>query len=178
MKKFALMTVMGLCLGFAACDDYEEPNPAPQQNEQEAIFEVGGVVATPNAAQIDLNALAAEEGLAKVLTVDAANVPEGYELNMVMEFAKDAEFASVVEIPATVIENEVFVDAKTLNATYKTVTKDPAAAQVSVRFAGYLVNGKSKVRIGDSADSYFGPFTLTVLPVAPEKTIESAYTLQ
>ena len=178
MKKFALMTVMGLCLGFAACDDYEEPNPAPQQNEQEAIFEVGGVVATPNAAQIDLNALAAEEGLAKVLTVDAANVPEGYELNMVMEFAKDAEFASVVEIPAPVVENEVFVDAKTLNATYKTVTKDPAAAQVSVRFAGYLVNGKSKVRIGDSADSYFGPFTLTVLPVAPEKTIESAYTLQ
>ena len=84
MKKFALMTVMGLCLGFAACDDYEEPNPAPQQNEQEAIFEVGGVVATPNAAQIDLNALVAEEGLAKVLTVDATNVPEGYELNMVM----------------------------------------------------------------------------------------------
>ena len=76
MKKFALLTVMGLCLGFTACDDYEEPNPAAQKNEQEAIFEAGGVTVTPQSAQQNLIELDAASEQVPVLTVEATNVPD------------------------------------------------------------------------------------------------------
>lgn len=178
MKKFALMTVIGLCLGFTACDDYEEPNPAPQKNDQEAIFEAGGVTVTPQSAQQNLIELNAASAQATVLTFDAANVPSGYEVSMVMEVAKDASFANAVEVATTTVENTICVEPAALSAAYKeAVTLDPAASNVNVRYKGYIVNGKNSVRIGD-ADTFFGPYELSIVPFAAEKEIESSYVLQ
>ena len=178
MKKFAFLTAMALCLGFTACDDYEEPNPDSQKNPQEAIFEVDGVSVYANTAQYDLAALDAEGKLADVLTVDAANVPDGYQVSMVMQLSKDDSFANYAEVETTTDGNIIYVDPKVLGKAYKeNLTKDPAAATVKVRYAGYLVNKTSKSRIGDP-DTYFGIYDLSLVPLAADKLIEKTYRLE
>ena len=178
MKKFALLTVMGLCLGFTACDDYEEPNPAAQKNEQEAIFEAGGVTVTPQSAQQNLIELAAASADVPVLTVEAANVPNGYSIEMVMEISKDDSFANAVVVATTNVDGVIYASAKAVNDAYKEViTKDPAAGVAKVRYAGYVVNEKNRVRIGD-ADTFYGAYDLSIVPFAAEKEIETTYVLQ
>ena len=178
MKKFALLTVMGLCLGFTACDDYEEPNPAAQKNEQEAIFEAGGVTVTPQSAQQNLIEIAAASADVPVLTVEAANVPNGYSIEMVMEISKDDSFANAVVVATTNVDGVIYASAKAVNDAYKEViTKDPAAGVAKVRDAGYVVNEKNRVRIGD-ADTFYGAYDLSIVPFAAEKEIETTYVLQ
>lgn len=177
MKKFALLTAMGLCLGFTACDNYEEPNPEPQKNPQEAIFEAGGVTVTAQTEQQNLTAIEAASGQVPVLTFDAVNVPDGYTVSMVMQLSKDDSFAGANEIETSTEDGAILVDPTALNTAYKAITKDPSAATIKVRYAGFLVNGSSKSRIGDP-DTYFGPFDLNLVPLAPEKEIEASYVLQ
>ena len=166
MKKFALLTAMGLCLGFTACDNYEEPNPEPQKNPQEAIFEAGGVTVTAQTEQQNLTAIEAASGQVPVLTFDAVNVPDGYTVSMVMQLSKDDSFAGANEIETSTEDGAILVDPTALNTAYKAITKDPSAATIKVRYAGFLVNGSSKSRIGDP-DTYFGPFDLNLVPLAP-----------
>lgn len=61
MKKYSIYGLASLfALSFAACDNYEEPNPRPQTNPQEPVLAVSDVVVTQDVsadAAYDLKAL-------------------------------------------------------------------------------------------------------------------------
>lgn len=55
MNKISILGLSAfMAFGFAACDGYEEPNPAPQTNEQESIVKPGEVSFTESLGASDV----------------------------------------------------------------------------------------------------------------------------
>ena len=81
MKKLSIMLMAALGLGFTACDDYVEPNPAPQTNPQETIVSAENLVvaagATVETGAVDLDTLnTAKEDAAVLNLVSFEGLPE------------------------------------------------------------------------------------------------------
>lgn len=178
MKKFALygLTAM-MSFAFIACDDYEEPNPPAQSNPQQAIFEANGLAFTSAGGSYNLEAINADGVDAILGQVALTDFPEDYTLKLVLEVAADQSFSKVAEAETTVSDNQVLISPDALQGAYSAaVTKDPKAGIAYGRFAAYAVNNKMEARLG-SADTYYGPFEISLIPMNPAQVIEEAYYL-
>ncbi len=177
MKKIIALSALALCLGFTACDNYDEPNPPAQSNPQLPIFETDGLKFNPSTAPLDLQTLNAEglDGLLGDFTV--TNLPEGYTVEMVMDFSADNKFTEIIPLETVTTEDStITIVPQVLSDAYrKAVTKNPSTAKIYGRFAPYAVNGTSKVRIG-GPDLFFGPVEYTITPIKPIE-IEQSYSL-
>ena len=179
MKKFALYGLTALMsFAFIACDDYEEPNAPAQSNPQQAIFEANGLTFTSAGQSYNLDAINAEGEEAVLGNVTLTDFPEDYELKLVLEVAPDETFSKVAEAKTTVTDdNVVTVSPDDLQGAYSAaVTKDPKAGKAFGRFAAYAVKDKMEARLGD-ADSYYGPFEISLVPLTPSQVIEEVYYL-
>ncbi len=178
MKKFALYSLLALSLGFAACDEVEDPTGTPAVNEPEAAFDFDAFkLSTPivDNGAVDLPALnaAGKKNVVVVNIDDASNLPEGYELQLEYEFSGNQDFSDVRSIPIEIIEMDgapvgvVTTDA--LESLYEDFFGLSEAAQpVYTRVAAYAYDSATKVtvRIGGAAKFYSSVnYTLTPDPV-------------
>ena len=172
------MLLAALALGFTACED--ESTAIPQSNPQEPIMSAEGIVVAPvdSVPAFDLKALADAEADAAVLNVvEAQNLPAVGDLTFVMQLSKTEDFAAVQEIATAVVNNQVCVDPADWQAAHlKVLGKNPKTQDAYVRFAAYIVNGSSSVRIGNP-NLYYGAHKVTVTPFPAAVTIEDAYSL-
>lgn len=178
MKKISIMLLAALALGFTACED--ESTAIPQSNPQEPIMSAEGIVVAPvdSVPAFDLKALADAEADAAVLNVvEAQNLPAVGELTFVMQLSKTEDFAAVQEIATAVVNNQVCVDPADWQAAHlKVLGKNPKTQDAYVRFAAYVVNGTSSVRIGNP-NLYYGAHKVSVTPFPAAVTIEDSYSL-
>ena len=172
------MLLAALAFGFTACED--ESTAIPQSNPQEPIMSAEGIVVAPvdSVPAFDLKALADAEADAAVLNVvEAQNLPAVGDLTFVMQLSKTEDFAAVQEVATAVVNNQVCVDPADWQAAHlKVLGKNPKTQDAYVRFAAYIVNGSSSVRIGNP-NLYYGAHKVTVTPFPAAVTIEDAYSL-
>lgn len=185
MKKFMTYGLSAcLCLGFVACDNYEEPNPAPQTNPQAPVMKVEDltIASTLTTEVYNLATLNDANTPIEVGTITTSALPAGYEFRVVAQvsandFASYGEFDGEVVAPA---EGDVykvtFAPDALQGAYYANITHDPSTASVKVRYALYTVTGDQKARIGGN-DWYVGPYELSLKPFDPTIIIEDAYYL-
>ena len=178
MKKISIMLLAALAFGFTACED--ESTAVPQSNPQEPIMSAEGIVVAPvdSVPAFDLKALADAEADAAVLNVvEAQNLPAVGDLTFVMQLSKTEDFAAVQEVATAVVNNQVCVDPADWQAAHlKVLGKNPKTQDAYVRFAAYIVNGSSSVRIGNP-NLYYGAHKVTVTPFPAAVTIEDSYSL-
>lgn len=185
MKKYSIFGLLAvMSLGFVACDDYEEPNPAPQTNPQTSVLQTSDVtVASKVAAQAySLKALNDENATLLVSDVTVANMPEGYTFKAVAQVSADG-FANSFECPMVVEQVDssnvynVAVAPDALQGVYfENISHSPAEAKIAVRYALYTVSGKQEARVG-GPDTFYGPFEFSIVPFPASKVIENAYYL-
>lgn len=172
------MLLAALAFGFTACED--ESTAIPQSNPQEPIMSAEGIVVAPvdSVPAFDLKALADAEADAAVLNVvEAQNLPAVGDLTFVMQLSKTEDFAAVQEVATAVVNNQVCVDPADWQAAHlKVLGKNPKTQDAYVRFAAYIVNGSSSVRIGNP-NLYYGAHKVSVTPFPAAVTIEDAYSL-
>ncbi|MBQ2839034.1 MAG: hypothetical protein IJE73_05285 [Muribaculaceae bacterium] len=178
MKKISIMLLAALAFGFTACED--ESTAIPQSNPQEPIMSAEGIVVAPvdSIPAFDLKALADAEADAAVLNVvEAQNLPAVGDLTFVMQLSKTEDFAAVQEVATAVVNNQVCVDPADWQAAHlKVLGKNPKTQDAYVRFAAYVVNGTSSVRIGNP-NLYYGAHKVSVTPFPAAVTIEDSYSL-
>lgn len=178
MKKISIMLLAALALGFTACED--ESDAIPQSNPQEPIMSAEGIVVAPvdSVPVFDLKALEDAEAKAAVLNiVEAQNLPSVGDLTFVMQLSASEDFASVQEVATSVENNQVCVSPADWQAAHlKVFGKNPKAQDAYVRFAAYVVNGTSSVRIGNP-ELYFGAQKVSITPFAAPHEIEEAYSI-
>lgn len=172
------MLLAALAFGFTACED--ESTAIPQSNPQEPIMSAEGIVVAPvdSVPAFDLKALADAEADAAVLNVvEAQNLPAVGDLTFVMQLSKTEDFAAVQEVATAVVNNQVCVDPADWQAAHlKVLGKNPKTQDAYVRFAAYVVNGTSSVRIGNP-NLYYGAHKVSVTPFPAAVTIEDSYSL-
>lgn len=172
------MLLAALAFGFTACED--ESTAVPQSNPQEPIMSAEGIVVAPvdSVPAFDLKALADAEADAAVLNVvEAQNLPAVGDLTFVMQLSKTEDFAAVQEVATAVVNNQVCVDPADWQAAHlKVLGKNPKTQDAYVRFAAYIVNGSSSVRIGNP-NLYYGAHKVSVTPFPAAVTIEDSYSL-
>ncbi len=185
MKKFAIMAMMALALGFTACDDIEDAPGKPQENPQLPIFSASTVSVTPSQeAQgvINLQSLRATTDPINLGTVAAQGLPEGYSLDLKLYLDKTNAFTGAVECPVTVAaDGTITTTVDDLQDTYYKLTKNPAQGTVAMRYEAYAVatvgQGNQQVaRIG-GLDTYYGAQNLTLVPFKAENEIQEQYFL-
>lgn len=190
MKKYAIYGLTALlCFGFVSCDNYEEPNPEPQKNAQGTVLKADEVVvadALTAGTTYDLKSLS-EAGENIVLATIAAPNLESYSYKAVVEMSKDG-FASSGSFEATVeaandddtLYNIVASPDALQDVYVKSISKGPKAKDVQLRYKLYTVSGSSaaqqEARIG-GPDTYYGPYTMSVLPFPSDLVIEDNYYL-
>lgn len=178
MKKISIMLLAALALGFTACED--ESDAIPQSNPQEPVMSAEGIVVAPvdSVPVFDLKALEDAKAKAAVLNiVEAQNLPSVGDLTFVMQLSASEDFASVQEVATSVDNNQVCVVPADWQAAHlKVLGKNPKTQDAYVRFAAYVVNGTSSVRIGNPS-LYYGAHKVTVTPFPAAREIEESYSL-
>lgn len=191
MKKYAIYGLTALLsFGFVSCDNYEEPNPAPQTNAQGTVLkadEVTVATALTDGETYDLKGLNDANESIVLATVAAPNL-DNYSYKAVVEMSKDASFSNSGSFEATVepaneeatLYNIVAAPDALQGVYYKTISKGPKAKEVQLRYSLYTVGGdaaaKQEARIG-GPDTYYGPFAMTILPFPSDLVIEDNYYL-
>lgn len=169
-----------LALGFTACND--ETTATPQFNPQEQVMEADGVaVAIPEATatSVNFNNYASEPGLVPVLDVTKIeNFPAYYELKGVMQYSKDANFATYKEVNLVTEGHSLFAATEDWEDAHLALySKNPRETTSYVRFLLYGVNGTSAVRLGGEGGVYFAAHELKVTPLEAKVPIEDSYYL-
>lgn len=174
MKKFGIFLASLLALGFTACDDTSDLGIA-QKNPQEAIMEANGITLDFGSAlkgeTINLNDFIAKD-IPVISLVSAENLPEGAEIQYVMQIADNEAFNNPREItvnPDNAVECQQWEDD-----FISMYGKAPYTKDNWVRFAVYVVMGSQKSRVGGE-DLWFATKKLAVTPVDLKLPIESAY---
>ncbi|ROT04295.1 DUF5115 domain-containing protein [Muribaculaceae bacterium Isolate-037 (Harlan)] len=185
MKKYSIYGLASLfALSFAACDNYEEPNPRPQTNPQEPVLAVSDVVVTQDVsadAAYDLKALNDEGKNIVLSTINCSDLPEGYE------FVADAEisangFARSASVPVSVVAANDSVFSLEVNPDdlqgvyYANISKDPKKGEIQLRYVLKTKTGNQVAYVGNP-DNFYGPYTFTVAPFPASKVIEENYYL-
>lgn len=184
MKKIALLSTLVLALGFTSCDNYEEPNPPAQSNEQESILKTSDVtVSNTLSGTYDLQALSNSGSAIDVANISCATLPEAYTFGVKAEISAN-DFAKSFEVPATV---EKVADADNLykvyimpddlqGVYYENISKGPSAKEIQMRLNVQTVIGNQVAYVG-GPDNFYGPYSLTVIPFPSELVIEDNYYL-
>ncbi|MDE6291664.1 MAG: SusF/SusE family outer membrane protein [Muribaculaceae bacterium] len=185
MRKTALYGLTAIfAFSFAACDNYEEPNPAPQTNPQESILKTDEVEVTScvTDAPYVLEALDESNQDIVLASIDAPTLPEGYRLVPVVEISSNG-FGRVAEVPATIVENEGKYDVcmtpdDLQGVYYANISKGPKAKEIEARFILKSVVGDGKNQMEayvGGKDNYYGPYKFTVQPFPSTLVIEQNY---
>ena len=184
MKKFAIygLTAM-LSMAFVACDNYEEPNPAPQTNAPDAVLQTSDVTLTDALAGTqDLSALYSAGQEIKAASIACNQLGEGYSFKAVAQVSAN-DFASSFDVPTTVVLDtvtntyDVMIAPGDLQETYyNNISKSPRTREIKVRYALYTVSGGQEARIG-GADNVYGPYTMSVTPYPSTIMMEENYYL-
>lgn len=185
MKKTLLYGLASMfALSFAACDNYEEPNPTPQTNAQEAVFKASEVTIT-NALNAtgayNLTDLSEKNQNITVATIASPALPSGYDYGVDLAISAD-NFATAFPVDATVSPSategmwDITINPTDLNeAYYNNITKHPETAAIQTRFLLKTVCGNQYGYIG-GLTNYYGPYSFSMTPIH-RVPIESAYYL-
>ncbi len=178
MKKLAFLSILALGMAFTSCDNYEEPNPAPQTNPQEAVFDINGFGAE---AAVPVDELVTLDDLDAVFVAKfniGETFPAGYELEVVTTMGNDENFTRSTVVPTSILEDTIAAIAKQdlQDALVSIAGKSPDAKKLWFKFAAYAVKGAEKVRIGNP-ETIYGPFAMTIKPMDTGLVIEENYYL-
>lgn len=180
MKKIALYSLLALGMVFSACDEVEEMTGKPQENPQEPIFQTSNLAINASQETAGLISLEqySQEGKQIPLGEIAVNeLPADYSIEVAMTMAKDEAFTDPVRVPATVEENVIYANPDSVEQVWLNVFgKSPKEREVYVRYAAYAVNGAEVIRIGN-AETFYGPFKMTIQPLPSTVVIEDMYYL-
>lgn len=165
-----------LSLGFVACED--DTKAIPQSNAQEATMSANGLTVAYGSdlagESIDLATLVDNGGAVNVITTEAVeNLPAGAAVEYTMQLSANEDFSNAIMFD---VENGAVSATEWDNWFRSTIGKAPNAKNNYVRFAAYVVEGTSKVRLG-GADVWYAAKTIAVTPIALDITIEEAYYL-
>lgn len=161
-------------MGFTACEDYST-TAVPQSNPQLPAMDAESLVVAPGDTVADL---AAQEAVAVLNVVEVKDLPEVANLEFVMEMAKTEDFANAKSVATSVAENVVYVASADWQAAHLEIFgKNPKAQEAYVRFAPYVVNGTSKVRL-NNAEYYVGASKVNVTPYPAPYFIDEVYNLE
>ena len=174
MKNISIILLAVLAYCITAC--VEEFPYIPQ----DPVFSTEDLVVEPleNAPYFNLKSLEDAELQAVVLNiVEAQNLPEVGDLTFVMQMSKSIDFAAVQEVATTVENNQVCVAPADWQAAHlKVLGKNPKTQDAYVRFAAYVVNGTSSVRVGNP-NLYYGAHKVSVTPFPAAHEIEESYSI-
>lgn len=170
-----------LSLGIVACDNYEEPNPKPQTNPQESVFESASIELNQASGDqaINLNEVNENNGKVQLAQLgELAEFPEGYDLMLVAELSANEAFSNVAEVATTIDNNIVYANPDALDAGFHTALNSiaPVNRTVYIRYKGYATQGNTKIRLG-GPDVYFCPMNVVMRPFDPDFVIEDKYYL-
>lgn len=179
MKKFNIMLVAALCLGFAACeDDWEEALPISY--DAETSFTIDNVsVSSLLASSIALQDVVDGTDTIQAIQVNSAsNLPDGAELSFVLQISDTEDFATYEELDVTMADNVGTVLGSEWASVHTTVFGQSQKAKTTyTRFEAYLTtNETSIVRLG-SNETYVAEATISVSPLESDIVIEDAYYL-
>lgn len=179
MKKISIMLMGAMALSLFSCQD-EKTSAIPQSNPQLPVMSADALVVDAKLpANLDLTALdKADQNIIVGDLVSCTNFPEGYELKLVGEVGRQAEFINVGTIDLSLSEDSlIYTNADDFEAAYvKAMGKSAKAKEVYFRILAYAVNGTSEARLG-GADVYWADAKATVLPYDLQIIIEDAYGL-
>lgn len=179
MKKIALLLGVALGFGFAACDEFDLPNPPGQSNPEVPVFNSDNLAIAQAVETIDLNA--DKEAGQKVTLAEITKIvdfPEAYDLVFEMELADNEAFEEAVTLATELNDSLVQIEPSDLNkAIYNNFTKDPSDITVYARLAAFAELGATKVRLGGEDAWYGNDYKYLVIPFTPEKVIETSYYL-
>lgn len=163
-----------LALGFTSCEDYST-TAVPQSNPQLPAMDAESLVVAPGDTVVDLAAVA---NITVLNVVEVKDLPEVANLEFAMEVSKTADFAKIKTVATTLVENAVTVASADWQAAHLEIFgKNPKAQEAYVRFAPYVVNGTSKVRLS-SADYFVGNGKVNVTPFPAPYFIDEVYNLE
>lgn len=179
MKKIAILPILAMALGFAACDDVDLGTGIPVINpeipaagsEQVAL---GASQSTPAVAILaDLEATGASLPVAELKPLEGW--PEGYGFAAKGFVSASEDFENSFEIPVNVIGETIEVNPTDLEGIiYDNITKDPNNQTVWMRFNVYAKKGAEEILLGGN-DTFYGPVKLVVKPFDPEIVFENLY---
>lgn len=189
MKKAYLLGLLAFgAMGFTACDNYEEPNPQPQTNEQCPVLAADDVTVASSVTEgttvslIELNDAGESLTLGRIAL---PAMPEGYAFAPVVEISGNG-FSTSGTVPCSVVAAEVeegqafdiVVNPDAFNAAYVgAVSKSPKAKTCEWRVKLPVNYGANSAGIVGGPDKYYGPYQLTVLPLPSDFVIEENYYL-
>jgi hypothetical protein len=177
MKKFSLMIMAVLAMGFAACDDIDENVAPPQANAQEAIVSADDVDVTLDASAADTIDLSAAENIAIADVTAGESLPADTQFDVVVEIGNDENFSRSATIPSVTSEGVVSVTAADFETAYLScIGKSPKEKSIYVRFLAKAVNGTQTAIIGGPTH-FYGPFQINVRPMPSDLVIEDNYYL-
>ena len=174
MKKIGLMLMAALSLGFVACEDTS--SAIPQSNPQEATMTADGLTVAYGSdlagESIDLATLVANGGAVNVITTEAVeNLPAGAAVEYTMQISANEDYSNATSFK---VENGAVSATEWDNWFRSTIGYAPDTKVNYVRFAAYVVEGTSKVRLG-GIDKFYAQKSVNVTPVAIP--LEEAYYL-
>lgn len=165
MKKIGLMLMTALAFGFVACDD--ETKALPQSNAQEATMSASGLTVAYGSdiagESIDLESLIAAGDKVNVITTEAVeNLPAGATVEYKMQISANEDFSDATFMEVT----DGVVSATEWDAWFRNNLGYAPDAKVNyVRFAAYVVEETSEVRLG-GPEAFYAQKAITVTPVA------------
>jgi hypothetical protein len=176
IKKLSIFLMSVLAFGLVACDSYDDPTP--QAYAQEAMYSFDGLTVAKGSDltdAIDLIADSLKDSLNVIKTVATPDLSGGQSVQYVMYVAKDSTYANQVAIPVSSTGN---ISKVALNAAFRSlIGNTPKAQPVYYRFAAYIADGTSWVKIGGSKSVYYGAGVTSVTPLSNGIVVESAYYL-
>lgn len=179
MKKYIILPLAALALGFTACED-DDTLGIPVVNPEIPAVDPSIVSVAPSAdmpAVISLETYNNDDMNFPVATVTAGEEwPEGYTFGAVAQISTDENFSNAVELPVVASGTTFMLNPEEVQGYVYSVTRDPSEITLWVRYGVQAVNGKEVIRLGD-ADSFIGTQQIKVVPFSPVAVIEPVYYL-
>lgn len=178
MKKYTILPILALALGFAACDDVELGTGIPVVNPELPAAGPDQVTVTAAAPAV-INLADYYVGGENVLVATAAiaeSWPEAYGLGAVAQLSATDDFANPVDVPVIVAGDKFEFNSTELNtAVRQNFSKDPSVEQtLYVRYSVSAVKGNENILLG-GPDTFYCPMSVVVTVVPPFEIEESYY---
>lgn len=180
MKKYIILPLAALALGFTACEDDDDTLGIPVVNPEIPAVDPSIVSVAPSAdmpAVISLEQYNNDDQTFPVATVTAGEEwPAGYTFGAVAQISTDENFSNAVELPVVANGSTFLLNPEEVQGYIYGLTRDPSEITLWVRYGVQAVNGKEVIRLGD-ADSFIGTQQIKVVPFSPAAVIEPVYYL-
>lgn len=180
MKKYIILPLAALALGFTACEDDDDTLGIPVVNPEIPAVDPSIVSVAPSAdmpAVISLEQYNNDDQNFPVATVTAGEEwPAGYTFGAVAQISTNEDFSNAVELPVVANGSTFLLNPEEVQGYVYSVTRDPSEIALWVRYGVQAVNGKEVIRLGD-ANSFIGTQQIKVVPFSPAAVIEPVYYL-